>query len=354
MPLFPVPHPPVLAAPVPAAGRMYDIDRAKGLAILLVVFGHLVARQDPAGVGWYEPLRILVYLFHMPFFMYLSGYVAFRSGAARTPLPVWPRLARRRAERLLLPFLLFGLVILAGKFVASALVPVDNLPPDLWHGLRALLWDTGGSPATSVWYLGALFVYSLATPLLVRSGRFLWVIALALFALPAPPLVYADRICTYFVFFVAGGMAAEAGRRWLDAVDRWRWLSAACFAALLVAVAAGLFPVDFNAGTRSGGYKALMLGATLLAIPAIHGLVRAPALAGSRALLWLGGASFAIYLLNTICIGVAKGVLLRVVSWDGPNFLPFAATLMLAGTLGPVLVRKLVFRRVSVLDRLTA
>ena len=290
----------------------------------------------------------------MPFFMYLSGYVAFRSGAARTPIAAWPRLARRRAERLLLPFLLFGLVILVGKLAASALVPVDNLPPDLWHGLRALLWDTGASPATSVWYLGALFVYSLATPFLVRTGPFLSLIALALFALPAPPLLYADRICAYFVFFIVGGMAADAGRRWLDVVDRWRWLSAACFAALLAAVAAGLFPIDFSAGTRSGGYKALMLAASLLAIPAIHGVVRAAPLAGSRALLWLGGASFAIYLLNTICIGVAKGVLLRVVSWDGANFLPFAAALMLAGTLGPVLLRQLVFRRVRVLDRLTA
>ncbi len=345
--------PPPSVSPAPA-GRMADIDRAKGLAILLVVFGHLVARQDPAGVGWYEPLRILVYLFHMPFFMYLSGYVVFRSGTARTPPADWPPLARRRAERLLLPFLLFGLVILAGKFAAAWLVTVDNLPPDVWHGLRALIWDTGASPATSVWYLGVLFVYSLATPLLVRSGRFLWVIALALFALPAPPILYADRICAYFVFFVAGGMAADARQRWLDGIDRWRWLSGACFAALLAAVAAGLFPVDFNAGTRSGGYKALMLAASLLAIPAIHGLVRAAPRAGSRVLLWLGGASFAIYLLNTICIGVAKGVLLRLVNWDGANFLPFAVALMAAGTLGPVLVRRLLFRRVRALDRLTA
>ena len=338
----------------PTAGRMSDIDRAKGLAILLVVFGHLVARQDPAGVGWYEPLRILVYLFHMPFFMYLSGYVAFRSGAARAPLAAWPLLARRRAERLLLPFLLFGLMILGGKLIAARLVPVDNLPPDFWRGLRALLWDTGASPATSVWYLGVLFVYSLATPLLVRSGPPLWVIALGLFALPAPPVLYADRICAYFVFFVAGGMAADAGPRWLHAIDRWRWLAAACFAALLAAVAAGCFPVDFSAGTRSGGYKALMLAASLLAIPAIHGLVRAAPLVGSRVLLWLGGASFAIYLLNTVCIGLAKGLLLRVVSWDGANFLPFAAALMVAGTVGPVLIRALVLRRARLLERLTA
>ena len=76
--------------------RLTDLDRAKGLAILLVVFGHLVPQEDPAGVTWYDPIRIAIYLFHMPFFMYLSGYVTFWSGAATMPLDRWPRLCMRR------------------------------------------------------------------------------------------------------------------------------------------------------------------------------------------------------------------------------------------------------------------
>ena len=67
------------------ATRRQDIDRAKGLAILLVVFGHIVARSDPLNVNWYEPLRRAVYAFHMPFFLYLSGIVAVFSGALFTP-----------------------------------------------------------------------------------------------------------------------------------------------------------------------------------------------------------------------------------------------------------------------------
>ena len=194
-----------------ALSRWNDIDRAKGLAILLVVFGHLVARQGPHGVAWYEKARILVYLFHMPFFMYLSGYVAFRSGAARTPLVAWPALARRRAARLLLPFLLFGLAILGGKFVAALVVPVDNVPPAPWLGLRALLWNTDASPATSVWYLAVLFVFSVATPLLVRWRAALALGAALLFLLPLPPVLYADRMGAYLLFFVAGGLGRRCG-----------------------------------------------------------------------------------------------------------------------------------------------
>ena len=55
--------------------RRLDLDRAKGIAILLVVLGHIVAREQPPGVEWYEPFRYAVYRFHMPFFLYLSGTV---------------------------------------------------------------------------------------------------------------------------------------------------------------------------------------------------------------------------------------------------------------------------------------
>jgi hypothetical protein len=60
-----------------------------------------------------------------------------------------------------------------------------------------------------------------------------------------------------------------------------------------------------------------------------------------------------IYLFNTIFIGLAKALLLKVTSWDGSHFLPFATCLMLAGIFGPVGLKHLVFSRVARLDRLT-
>jgi fucose 4-O-acetylase-like acetyltransferase len=338
------------------SARRADLDRVKGLAILLVVFGHLVARRGPVGVGWYEPLRIGVYLFHMPLFMYLSGYVTFLSGAARTPMPVWPRLLRRRAARLLGPFLMFGVAILVGKLLLARLAPVDNVPQDLWHGLRALVWDTDHSPATSVWYIGVLFVYSIATPplLALRAGAVvLTVCAVVLFLLPLPPVLYLDRIGTYFVFFVAGGLAADAGRRWLRIVDTM-WPAA--LAGLLLAalpVALGWLRFDWSEGSQAFPYKWAMLTAGLLSLPALHGLVRHGPAARSVSLIVLGRYVFVIYLLNTVFIGLAKVLMLRIVTWDGAHFLPFAAVLMAAGTLGPMMTKRWVLRRLPMLDRAT-
>ena len=81
--------PPGIAAPVRAGHlpreRRLDLDRAKGYAILLVVAGHLVANTAPPGEDWYEPLRYVLYRFHMPFFLYLSGTVAVLSGVLQAP-----------------------------------------------------------------------------------------------------------------------------------------------------------------------------------------------------------------------------------------------------------------------------
>ena len=292
-----------------AAVRLTDIDRAKGIAILLVVFGHLVARQTPAHVTWYDPLRIVVYLFHMPLFMYLSGYVTFLSGAARTPRHDWPKLVRKRAPRLLIPFLLFGLAILCAKLVASHFAAVDNVPPDLFDGLRALVWDTQHSPATSVWYIAVLFVFCIATPPLLAldpSRTALVCVAIALYLLPLPPPFYLDRIGTYFIFFVAGGLAADAGPRWQRIVDLTRWPTLGGLAAVTFLVASGHITFQWTEGAQGFPYKWALLIAGLLSLPAVHGLVRHAPFAASGTLILLGRYVFVIYLLNTPFIGAAK------------------------------------------------
>jgi fucose 4-O-acetylase-like acetyltransferase len=348
-----------LAAPVAGtrrAARLADLDRAKGVAILLVVFGHLVARREPAGVEWYEPLRIAVYLFHMPLFMYLSGYVTFLSGAARTPLARWPLLAHRRATRLLVPFVVFGLAILCGKLIAARFFIVDNVPPNLWLGLRALVWDTEHSPATSVWYIAVLYAFCIVTPLLLvldHSRTVLVVVAAALYLLPFPSVLYLDRIGTYFVFFVAGGLAADAGARWQRIVDTV-WLPAlAALLFVILPVSLGWIRFAWTEGAQGFPYKWALLAAGFLSMPAIHGLVRLGGTGRAGVLAALGRYVFVIYLLNTIFIGFMKALLLRVVSWDGPHFLPFAVVLMLAGTFGPILTKRWVLAHVPMLDRVT-
>jgi fucose 4-O-acetylase-like acetyltransferase len=322
-----------------------DVELAKGLAIILVVIGHVVARESPKDNEWYVALKSAIYFFHMPFFMYLGGLVFFHIGDAHHPRPSYGAYLIRRAERLLVPFLLLGLLVLFGKLVAERFVHVDNTPAGLWDGLRSLFWNTGQSPATSVWYVLVMFVYCTVTPLLVKisQGR-LWpafLLAAALHCLTVPEIAYLDRVAYFFVYFMIGCVTAKYRTQVMQFIDTTLPVSGAVFSISLVLATMQVEP---------------MLTGTICALSSlafIHGLMRTIWPDHSDALLWFGKFSFAIYLFNTLTIGLAKGVLLKIAPWDGFNFLAFFPILLLSGLIGPVLFKKAVLDRVQVLDRLT-
>jgi fucose 4-O-acetylase-like acetyltransferase len=327
--------------------RRLDIDLAKGVAIALVVFGHLVARQDPQGVDWYEPLRRVVYAFHMPFLLYLSGLTASLSGLLARPAAFWLAVAARRGRRLLLPFLVVGLIILIAKLSLGHVMPVDNRPAGFWPGVDGLLLHTGDSPALSLWYLPVLFTVSLGCMMLcgARKSRYrlMFVVALILYAAPVPAIMYLDRTAHYAVFFVVGAWAGLRLRRWEQLLDRYWAPAMALFLACLVAI--GVYG-------RTWPTDATLLITGLVSLPALHGWLRNFSVP-SPALLLLGRYSFMVYLFNTMFIGLAKGLLSLLWSWDGAAFLPFAAAMLAAGLAGPLTLKRLVLRRVPVLDRLT-
>jgi fucose 4-O-acetylase-like acetyltransferase len=317
-----------------AAGRLTDIEWAKGLGILLVVLGHIVARSPPAGSEWYVQFKYMVYLFHMPFFMYLNGVGMFYSGRSfGLSKAGYAKYIQQRAVRLLVPFILFGVLILVGKLVAAMILPVDNPPQDFWDGLAALFWHTYYSPATSVWYVYVIFVYSaIVPPLFALVGRRIWVllaIGAAIYFLPYPDILYVDKIGHNFVFFVLGGLAATYLDAYRALLDRWGLLVVGLFGAsfLIVATDMTLFERMFVVGICS--------------LPALHALMRMPFFASMPVFPFLARNLLAIYLLNTIAIGLTKGILLKFMPWDGYNFLLFAPILTAAGIGVPILVKKL-------------
>lgn len=90
------------------ANRISFIDQLKGITILLVVIGHLIEHN----AGRDNFLWTFIYSFHMPLFMFISGYLAY----------VTFRMERfnffnvvlylgKKCRTLLLPFLTWGILI---------------------------------------------------------------------------------------------------------------------------------------------------------------------------------------------------------------------------------------------------
>jgi len=318
-----------------------DIDRAKGFAILLVVFGHLMASGYPRGNAWYDTAKGIVYTFHMPFFMYLSGYVFSLTGKQAIHYGAYARFLRERAMRLLLPFAAFGLLIVTGKYLFQFFLYVDDPPKSLLAGLGDLVIDTDNSPALSIWYVYVLFLYSAAMPLLWRLGlrwRGAVVLGAILFVIPATDFLYFDRAARFFLFFAVGGLVAARE-------DIEPWFHRGLLFWLL------LFNATLFTEWTKLPEQARMLLCGLAAIPALHGLVQLKALSRERALLVLGQSAFSIYLLNTIVIGLMKAGYLKLARFEGASATFALLLFFIAGVLVPVLIQRLT-ARVPVLARI--
>ncbi len=141
------------------ASRVAWIDYARGLAIILVVYGHCFrGLQDAGYVAISSPLRVvdfIVYGFHMPLFFFLSGAVSTKAFQH----DLMPFL-RSRLTSIGWPYLLWMSIEAALLISLSGLTNMG--PPHL--GIDTYLYR----PLSPFWFLYALFAASLVVYALRR------------------------------------------------------------------------------------------------------------------------------------------------------------------------------------------
>lgn len=323
--------------------RFVDIDVAKGIAIVLVVGGHLVARDIwPAGNDWYWDVHAALYTFHMAFFFYLAGYVFWTAAASSRMVR-----ARNAMQRMLPAYMLLAVLVFFAKRSVASFLPVDRPIGSFWHEWMGFFFYPTEGFITFLWFVVALLGIYAATLLALKVFRqnfgLVLVLALILHLISVagyvPKMFALHQMARFWLFFLLARWALEQREALLPFLRRswWFWLTA--LLALLVTVAP----------------KHLGTAAALLALPALHGLalVLSERARPARAVSLLGASSWPIYLMNVLAIGATKVLILKTVGWDGPKFFVVAPVLLLAGLGLPLLVQRHVLSRVAWLDRIT-
>jgi fucose 4-O-acetylase-like acetyltransferase len=125
--------------------REYLYDNIRGILILLVVLGHALEyfRLDNK-VG--EFIYVFIYLFHMPVFIFISGYFSKNLAKGRSTA----------VETFLVPYLLLNMVL---SLIMLALGKINEF---------MIL-----SPGWTLWYLYCMFIWRLLLPDLVKVRRIL-------------------------------------------------------------------------------------------------------------------------------------------------------------------------------------
>jgi len=322
--------------------RITEIDIARGLAIILVVIGHLTLRSHPEGNDWYVILRENIYLFHMPFFMFLSGIILGYKYENLSSVKIYYQLVKEKFKRLIVPFFSFGFIILVGKKLFENILFVDNLPKGsiLDEGLKIVILPFGSS-AAFLWFVYVLFFYYLLFSLVIyklklkenegKNKKFfaLGLLCIILHFIKATDYFAINSILQYSFVFLLGIYVAEFIESFIKFAEKYKVIFLA------------IFSVSFLLPYLGTNYTVSKMIIGILSIPAIFSITRISFIYNSKILIFIGEKTFPIYLMNTIFIGLAKGLILKFYGWDGMKFLIIAPFLFFSGLLLPIFVSNL-------------
>lgn len=160
-----------------ATARSGLLDFTKGVLIVLVCVGHAIQFAVYRNTGfWSDPAFKSIYMFHMPLFMAIAGYLSFRglTGSERRL-----RYVSSRAVSCLLPIVSWAILFQGTLAIASG-TPLHELPHAILDEVTGglwFLWALLGSivlvsvaQASGSYGPGVAFVLLVATLLLPENG----------------------------------------------------------------------------------------------------------------------------------------------------------------------------------------
>jgi fucose 4-O-acetylase-like acetyltransferase len=304
--------------PITSGVRSNIVDIVKGIAIILVAYGHTA--QGLTHRGWWGGAgasfsRTFIYSFHMPAFFFVAGLFVTGSIAKRGG----GQFATDKLKTILYPYFLFAIVSVAlepligrFKFATKAFE---------WKVFLLSLVDGQAS-----WFLFVLFFCLMLALITVRIPAWLRFLVAALVAMTLPVAIPGVSEVLHQFVFLAAGMWVGSRIHFLEHVR----LATAGMG--FVALAATQTAMVYVCGeSLLGRWTYLVAGLT-----GIAGLfLLAKLLDKHRAgdgIAWIGQASLAVFLLSAYGQGAMREILLRVFHtrefWLQLLLPTFAATLL--------------------------
>ena len=256
------------------------MDTARGIGIILVVYGHTLRGQVTSGAfspNWRAGVQDdVIYSFHMPLFFFLAGLFVKRS-LMRGSMPF----IRDKALTIVYPYFLWSIISIILN--ATAGHAVNNALP-----LRAIL-TLWAEPVLQYWFLYALFLFQMVT-FFTRANVWLTLILSLISAVGISSGLRGiiPLASYYYVFFGLGVLVGPSVGTFSSAYVR---------VGLLTALAGVLFGLSFIAKIPDS--PGIELVRAFLGIAATVG---GSILVARRArwLAQLGMASMAIFVLHTV------------------------------------------------------
>lgn len=132
--------------------RLISFDIAKAICIILVVIGHYVPDYSPQ---WYVGVHDVIYTFHMPLFMFASGFIYMATKKDIT----YRDFLLKKVKRLMVPYFSVSAIVITIKLLTEGHAYVEN--PVTWMSYVKMLYlPEAGYFLWFIWALWWMFVIS--------------------------------------------------------------------------------------------------------------------------------------------------------------------------------------------------
>lgn len=221
--------------------RIIALDIAKAICIILVVMGHYVPDNSPA---WYVLVHDVIYTFHMPLFMFVSGYVYIATKKRST----YGDFLLKKVRRLMVPYLTTSVMVIVIKLLTQGSMSVDN-PVTIFSFVEMFYMPVAGY---FLWFIWALWWMFVLVPLFRGKQKHveLFVLGIVLHFIPfgLPRVFCLEQFSGMLMYFMFGVFVFEN-----DSLHRFlkefSWIKVACAVAVFIL---GEF-LYFTNGVGTGG-----------------------------------------------------------------------------------------------------
>ncbi len=316
--------------------RILYIDIAKAICIILVVVGHYVPSGSPE---WWITLNDIIYKFHVPLFMFASGFVYI---ATKKENQQYWYFIMKKIKRLMVPYFVVSFLVITIKLITESHLYVEN-PKTVMSYIRMFYYPEAGY---FLWFIWALWWMFVIIPLFKSKNKRLVLFILSVF-LAYSPFSVTDIFClmqfkSMFVYFMLGVIVYD----WKNVFSHGKKVPSLVYVTLFLF----LFILEMF---HYGGDFLILVNKILpyIGIASVISLSRSIARMDMDKgwLLTISASSYMIYLFHTTFEGVAKAVVLKtplLSNLDNNFYFIIGAIIVIGcGIVVPILLNEYVFKK---------
>lgn len=297
--------------------RTISLDIARAITIILVVIGHYMPDTSP---NWYVILHRFIYSFHMPLFLFISGFIYMQTLKKESYLAF----VIRKIKRLMIPYFTTSFLVITIRLLSSSNTSLEN-PVNLFSYIEMFYLPVAGF---FLWFIWVLFIIFLIIPFFktFKAICILSLISVVLYFLPInlPQYFCLAEFKFYFLYFMFGVLFFHLPK----AKQICKNISLYIYFVLLL----GLF-ISMELSTY---FNITVILTALVGIATVCKLsIQLSKYTGHLRffLLSISSSSYIIYLLHTTFEGFGKAIIPKIITFSNFN-ISFILCTMLIVTLG--------------------